>query len=250
MHLRSCSKSPMAHPRPAHQPDPRDPPGKRRIREAARAAIIEHGFDRAASRNITTAAGVSTALLFYYYGSLEECLIDAVESSEQGVGDRLHAALAGEADPNRRASLLVEWNLPVSELQRSEWMLASEFERASLRVAGISDIVAAQYRRRREVTADEYRAIDPSMPAEVPAVRADRLLGLADGLSWQLMLGNAPEQDVREILCDTVAADLGLHADAVLAAGRSLGVRIATIRGLRPPPPGLDRPAAIGEIRS
>ena len=154
-----------------------------------------------------------------------------MQSSEQGVGDRLAAALHGEPDPARRARLLVEWNMPLSDVQRSEWMLGSEFERASLRVAGISGLVAAQYARWREITAAAYRSIEPAMPAELAALRADRLLGLADGLSWQLMLGNAPESSVREMLCEAVAADLGLAAGDLLAGGGDLDARIAVIRG-------------------
>jgi len=154
-----------------------------------------------------------------------------VQSSEQGVGERLLEALRGEAEPARRARLLVEWNLPLSQVQRSEWMLGSEFERASLRVAGISQLVAEQYGHWREITAGVYRSVDPDMTADAAGLRADRLLGLADGLSWQLMLGNATEQHVRAILCDAVASDLGLRADDLVAAADGLGDRIATIRG-------------------
>ena len=68
----------MANQTRESEPPTRRPSGKARIREAAQDAIVEHGFDLAASRNITAAAGVSTSLLFYHYASLEECLIDAV----------------------------------------------------------------------------------------------------------------------------------------------------------------------------
>ena len=154
-----------------------------------------------------------------------------MQSSEQGVGDRLAAALDGEADPARRARLLVEWNMPLSQVQRSEWMLGSEFERASLRVSGISQLVAEQYGHWRAITAGVYRSIDPGMAADAAALLADRLLGLADGLSWQLMLGNASEAHVRAILCDSVAADLALRRDDLLAESTGLDDRIAVIRG-------------------
>ena len=80
-----------------------------------------------ASRNITSAAGVSTSLLFYHYASLEECLIDAVDTSVQQIGERLEIALAGVTDPVDRARLLVEWNLPSSPTERREWLLSFEF---------------------------------------------------------------------------------------------------------------------------
>src|SRR4029077_4397831 len=101
-------------------------------------AIVEHGFDLAASRNITSAAGVSTSLLFYHYASLEECLIDAVDTSVQQIGERLEIALAGVTDPVDRARLLVEWNLPSSPTQRREWLLSFEFVRAALRVPSVA----------------------------------------------------------------------------------------------------------------
>jgi hypothetical protein len=64
-------------------------------------------------------------------------------------------------------------------------------------------------------------------------MRANRLIGLSEGLSWQLILGNPslPEDDVRAILSATVAADLGLPAERLRRAGHHLAGRLATIRG-------------------
>ncbi len=211
----------------------RRPPGKTRIREAAQDAIVENGFDLAASRNITAAAGVSTSLLFYHYASLEECLIDAVDASVQQVGERLEIALAGVIDPLDRARLLVEWNLPTSSTQRREWLLSFEFVRAALRMQSVAHVAARQYSRWHETVVREYRTIDAAMDAADAATRAHRLLGLAEGLSWQLILANPglSENHVREILSGTVAADLGLSSDALLRPSDHLTARLAIIRG-------------------
>ena len=68
-------------------------------------------------------------------------------------------------------------------------------------------------------------------PADA-ATKAHRLLGLAEGLSWQLILGNpACPTHVREILAGTVAADLGLASETLTRPSDHLTARLAIIRG-------------------
>ena len=207
--------------------------GKARIREAAREAIVDQGFDLAVSRDITAAAGVSRALLFYHYESLEDCLIDAVETSVSADTRRFEAAVAGLVDPFDRAALLVEWHIPASTRQRREWLLTFEFVRASFRSARIADVAARQYGDWHAAVAGEYASIAAALAADEVRMRANRLIGLSEGLSWQLILGNPslPEDDVRAILSATVAADLGLPAERLRRAGDHLADRLATIRG-------------------
>ena len=220
------------HTRESEPPTSR-PSGKTRIREAAQDAIVEHGFDLAASRNITSAAGVSTSLLFYHYASLEECLIDAVDTSVQQIGERLEIALAGVTDPVDRARLLVEWNLPSSPTQRREWLLSFEFVRAALRVPSVAHVAARQYSRWHQTVVNEYCAIDTAMHSADAATLAHRLLGLAEGLSWQLILANpgVSENHVREILSGTITADLGLPSDTLTRPIDHLTARLAIVRG-------------------
>ena len=69
-------------------------------------------------------------------------------------------------------------------------------------------------------------------PADA-ATKAHRLLGLAEGLSWQLILANPglSEHHVREILAGTVAADLGLASETLTRPSDHLTARLAIIRG-------------------
>jgi AcrR family transcriptional regulator len=191
--------------------------GKLRIRRAAREAIIANGFDLAASRAITSAAGVSPALLFHHYRSVEECLIDAVETSVRDLFDRYHAVASDLTDPVLRARVLLEWHLPVTDEQRREWLLSFEFVRASFRLPSIAGVVEQQYDRWHRTIVSEYRAIAPGLSPADAAVRARRLMGLSEGLSWQLILGNpsVPEATVRQILAETMGADLGLASEVL-----------------------------------
>jgi AcrR family transcriptional regulator len=222
----------MAHTTRAPVPAIARAPGKVRIREAARDAIIEHGFDLAVSRNITSAAGVSTSLLFYHYASLEECLIDAVETSVEEATRRFEIGVAGLTDPVDRAQLLIEWHIPSSQAQRREWLLTFEFVRASFRLASVADVAARQYGDWHATVAREYGAIaGEARPAD--GMGADRLIGLSEGLSWQLILGNPslPEEHVRAILRDTMASDLGIAADDLGRPADHLAGRLRVIRG-------------------
>ncbi len=223
----------MADRTDAPHPDAPRASGKARIREAAREAIVDQGFDLAVSRDITATAGVSRALLFYHYESLEECLIDAVETSVSAETRRFEAAVAGLSDPADRAALLVEWHIPASTLQRREWLLTFEFVRASFRSARIADVAARQYAEWHAAVAGEYGRIAAALTADEVRTRASRLIGLSEGLSWQLILGNPslPEDDIRAILSATVGEDLGLPVEQLRRAGDHLAGRLATIRG-------------------
>lgn len=189
--------------------------GKVRIREAAREAIIANGFDLATSRVITSAAGVSPALLFHHYRSLEDCLIDAVETSIRDLFDRYHAVARDLTDPVLRARALLEWHIPSSDDERREWLLSFEFVRASFRLPSIAGVVERQYDRWHRTIVSEYLAISPGLSPADAAMKARRLMGLSEGLSWQLILGNptVPEATVRQILADTLGSDLGLPSE-------------------------------------
>jgi AcrR family transcriptional regulator len=223
----------MAHMTRAPEPAIARAPGKVRIREAARDAIIEHGFDLAVSRNITSAAGVSTSLLFYHYASLEDCLIDAVETSVEDATRRFEIGVAGVADPVDRAQLLIEWHIPSSQSQRREWLLTFEFVRASFRLANVADVAARQYGDWHATVAREYRAIAGEMRPDDARMGADRLIGLSEGLSWQLILGNPslPEERIRAILRGTMAPDLRIAAEDLGRPADHLAGRLRVIRG-------------------
>ncbi len=117
----------------------------------------------------------------------------------------------------------MEWNLPSSPTQRREWLLTFEFVRAALRMQSVEHVAARHYSRWHQTVVNEYRTIDTAMPPHDAATSAHRLLGLAEGLSWQLILANPglSEQRVREILSGTVASDLRLASEALIGPSRS-----------------------------
>ena len=208
-------------------------PGKQRIREAARQAIVEHGFDLAASRAITSAAGVSSALLFYHYGSLEECLVDAVDSSVHNVFTRLYDALGGVDDPVLRARILLEWHVPSSPTQRQEWLLSFEFVRASFRLPSITPTVRAQYDKWQAAIVGEYLLIRPEMGSKAAVLTAKRLIGLSDGLGLHLILRDPSmrEADVRTAISATMSEDLGIPPEKLVGAASAIKTRLAVLRG-------------------
>lgn len=210
----------------------RESNGKVRIRRAARTAIVTNGFDLSASREITSSAGVSPALLFYHYSSMEECLIDAVETSVESLFERFHTVADDLTDPTLRARVLLEWHIPRSPEQRQEWLLSFEFLRASFRMPSIAPVAQRQYRRWHQTTLAEYMKIASQMSRDDASLKARRLMGLSEGLSWQLILGNPSltEDTVRGILADTMVTDLGITLEALTRPSQELGELLGRLR--------------------
>ena len=210
----------------------RESSGKARIRRAAAATIVANGFDLSASRDITSTAGVSPALLFYHYRSMEECLVDAVETSVVTLFERFHTVADGLTDPVLRARVLLEWHIPSSPEQRQEWLLSFEFVRASFRIPSIAPVAQAQYDRWHQTVLAEYETIAPHPSTGDASLQARRLMGLSEGLSWQLILGNPSlhEDTVRGVLADTMATDLGITLEALTKPSQELGELLGRLR--------------------
>src|SRR5450755_3869289 len=73
-----------------------------RILDAALQEFSAHGLAGARTEQITTAAGVNKALLYYYFDSKEKLYIAALEMIAGKVRDRSMAVFLREATPGER----------------------------------------------------------------------------------------------------------------------------------------------------
>ena len=190
-----------------------------RILEAACELISEEGIDEVRIARVANRAGVSTALVHHYFSTREELLTEALMlafdlAAEERFGDR-----AAEAERSHAAALAtaIDECLPELGPHEREWVLWVELWLRAARDPELRPVAARLYERYREwmaeliragVEAGEFRTDDPERVA-------DLALGLFDGLGLRALLGD-PEMDLtraRELIAETLAAELGLEAD-------------------------------------
>ena len=96
----------MAEPAPATENNE-----ARRIEmlHAAAELICERGFGDTRIADVAKRAGVSSALVIYYFGTRDRLLVDALRYSEESFYEAAEKMLAEEPDLRERLSLLIKW---------------------------------------------------------------------------------------------------------------------------------------------
>ncbi len=96
----------MAEPAPATEQNE-----ARRIEmlRAAAQLICERGFGDTRIADVAKRAGVSSALVIYYFGTRDRLLVDALRYSEESFYEAAEGMLAEVASLRERLSLLIEW---------------------------------------------------------------------------------------------------------------------------------------------
>jgi AcrR family transcriptional regulator len=96
----------MADPAPATEQNE-----ARRIEmlRAAAELICERGFGDTRIADVAKRAGVSSALVIYYFGTRDRLLVDALRYSEESFYEAAEQMLAEVASLRERLSLLIQW---------------------------------------------------------------------------------------------------------------------------------------------
>ena len=192
----------MAEPAPATESNE-----ARRIQmlRAATELICERGFSETRISDVAKRAGVSSALVIYYFGTRDRLLVDALRFSEEAFYEAAEAMLAEVSSVRERISLLIEWTCIPSrdgeipgawglwfdlwvQAFRHEEVKAGRVERDARWRRMIVDAIASD---------DVHGKVDPSMFAL-------EFAALLDGLSIQVALDD-PEVN------STVAYDIAMR---------------------------------------
>jgi AcrR family transcriptional regulator len=190
------------------------PPNDRTISilEAACRVVVREGAHGLRMASVADEAGVSKALVHYYFTTRQELLRNAFAFSEE----RWHAAVTAElmglptgaAKVERMLLVSVEPDLPFSE-QRALWnevwsSLRSDDE--------LRPLVERSYRAwlGRVVDLIEEGQADGSILASVEATPAGwRLAAAADGLDSLLYLGLVDREQARDLMSSAIVRELG-----------------------------------------
>lgn len=184
----------MAEPAPATEQNE----GRRtEMLRAAAELICERGFGDTRIADVAKRAGVSSALVIYYFGTRDRLLVDALRYSEESFYEAAEKMLAEVHSLRERLSLLIRWTcVPESGDEiPGAWGLwfdlwAQAFRHNEVK-AGRVELDA----RWRAMIVDAVRSDEDELdPVVNPRMFALEFAALLDGLSIQVALED-PEVD-------------------------------------------------------
>lgn len=204
----------MAEPAPATENNE-----ARRVQmlRAAAELICERGFAETRISDVAKRAGVSSALVIYYFGTRDRLLVDALRYSEESGYEAAERMLAEIPSLRERLSLLIQWTcVPGAENEiPGAWGLwfdlwAQAFRHDEVKAGRVE--LDARWRR---MIADAVESVDldSAVDAKMFALEFSALL---DGLSIQVALED-PEVDSKvayDIAMRFAERELNLPADA------------------------------------
>jgi AcrR family transcriptional regulator len=182
----------MADPAPATE---NNEPRRIEMLRAAAELICERGFGDTRIADVAKRAGVSSALVIYYFGTRDRLLVDALRHSEESFYEAAEKMLAETPSVHERLSLLIKWTcVPTADNEiPGAWGLwfdlwAQAFRHDEVK-AGRSELDARWRGMIMEaVKSDE---VDSDVDVRMFALEFSALL---DGLSIQVALED-PEVD-------------------------------------------------------
>ncbi len=182
----------MAEPAPATE---NNEPRRIEMLRAAAELICERGFGDTRIADVAKRAGVSSALVIYYFGTRDRLLVDALRYSEESGYEAAEKMLAEIPSLHERLSFLIKWTcVPESDSDMpGAWGLwfdlwAQAFRHDEVK-AGRVELDA----RWRSMIVDAIKSAD--LDADIDArMFALEFSALLDGLSIQVALED-PEVD-------------------------------------------------------
>ena len=182
----------MAEPAPATE---NNEPRRIEMLRAAAELICERGFGDTRIADVAKRAGVSSALVIYYFGTRDRLLVDALRHSEESGYEAMEQKLAEIPSLRERLSLLIKWTcVPEADNEiPGAWGLwfdlwAQAFRHDEVK-AGRVELDA----RWRAMIVDAVKSAAPDIDVDVRTFALE-FSALLDGLSIQVALED-PEVD-------------------------------------------------------
>jgi AcrR family transcriptional regulator len=186
---------------------------------AATELICERGFSETRISDVAKRAGVSSALVIYYFGTRDRLLVDALRFSEEAFYEAAEAMLAEVSSVRERISLLIEWTcIPSRDGEvAGAWGLWFDLWVQAFRHEEVKAGRVERDARWRRMIVDAIESDDVHGKVD-PSMFALEFAALLDGLSIQVALDD-PEVNSK------VAYDIAMRF-----AERELNLPIAVRR--------------------
>jgi AcrR family transcriptional regulator/transposase-like protein len=204
--VRATDGEPLLSPRGSERTD--------QIRAAAARVVAQRGLAYTRVEDIAREAGVSSAIIHYYFRTKKDLLLAALQWAEEEIAAQVDELLRSEADPVRRLLTIVDLSLPRPGFLREEyqlWLEVSVWAREDLAWMARRGVFFRWGQAIREIVSDGQTsgAFASRIP---PDVFAERFVALADGLSFKTVFGERglPIADTRKTLAEFAEEQLGL----------------------------------------
>jgi AcrR family transcriptional regulator len=187
---------------------------KTEILEATCRVIAREGADGLRMSTVAREAGVSSALLHYYFDTRSDLLMQAFDHADVKVDQAAETALAGipgAADRLRRLLLLYAGADPVI---RDDWVLWVEMWRGGI----FDQRLAESVRRSSGEWTEQIQGLieeaveEGSIGPEINAADATvRLAALVDGLGLQMLSGIIHQERAAQLILGALRVELGIE---------------------------------------
>ena len=176
------------------------------ILRAACRVIAERGCDGMRMGDVARAAGVSSALVHYYFDTRSELLRRAFLFADDQVDVFVHAAVARCETPREQLETAVLSYLADDDAVEQSWRIWSEMLRAALYETALRPDVEKSYRSWVDEVAAHVRACaGGALDDEAIALR---LCALVDGLAQQALLGGVGRARARALVRHAIESEL------------------------------------------
>ena len=182
----------MAEPAPATE---NNEPRRIEMLRAAAELICERGFGDTRIADVAKRAGVSSALVIYYFGTRDRLLVDALRHSEESGYEAMEQKLAEISSLRERLSLLIKWTcVPEADNEiPGAWGLWFDLWSQAFRHDEVKAGRVELDARWRAMIADAVKSAAPDIDVDVRTFALE-FSALLDGLSIQVALED-PEVD-------------------------------------------------------
>lgn len=167
-------------------------PTMERITAAACRTFGERGVAATRVADIAREAGVSTAIIHYYFRSKDQVLLAALRWASERQGEWEQAVLSGEPDHMERVRALVDMAVPRRQVPRGEYRLWLEMYAVGLSHPELLEectVLSDRWRTFIERVIDEGAAAGAFVPVAPAAEIAQRLVNMFDGFGFRLVVG-------------------------------------------------------------
>jgi AcrR family transcriptional regulator len=190
---------------------------KTEILEATCRVIAREGADGLRMSTVAREAGVSSALLHYYFDTRGDLLMQAFEHADVKADQAAESQLAGIPRAVDRLQRLLLIYAGADAVFRDDWVLWVEMWRSAIFDERLAESVrrsSASWIEQISALIEQARAEGSIGPYVNVADATQRLAATVDGLGLQILSGITTHDRAAELILGALAIELGLPINA------------------------------------